>query len=1033
MDNQPLIEQMYARLLGRAADADGLAYWNGLLGSGAVSVAGLVDAFLASREFRDVILPVVQLYELAFQRTPDIDGLAYWASQAQSGASLAQIGAAIAGSREFHARFPALVDPAASLSAMAAKAGAPDALDARDYLLSFLPNALAGGSMGGGSTAIDAVAPVLLSSTPSPNASNASRQVIELVFDEDIMLGDGIIRITNGTTQVLLNNGQRHVHVVGATDERVLPNAGSVFVSDKTLRISLDQMLAPGAKYSLILGDGAVLDLAGNSFKGLMHSNAFSFTASTQTDFTSPAATSASYTQSGQFGAGEVITLSIHFNEAVTVTGTPVLRVDTGPQDRNATYQSGSGTNTLTFSYVVQPGDNTGSFGLSGDLTALREGLSGELTDLLGNVLDNAHVTFNTLSYAGYGYGSPVIELDTAGPAAPALPILVTDTGVVGDNTTNATTPGIRGNAEAGGLVRLYKMTEEGPVLLGDTVANGSGDWSISPALEHGTYQLFATVRDAALNSSLNSPTLTVTVDTQAEPMPAAPRMVVGDNTGSTSDAITSKSNPEISGDAVNADATVLLYKGNGKVDQSVLIGQQEAGDNGTWSIVPTGLGAGVHGLFLVLRDRAGNLSEPSSLYTLTIDATAPAAPTINSMLSAGDSGRISDDRITKLTAQTLTGAGGLANGKVQLFDGANSLGLFDVNPDGSWSANVTLGSTQGSHVITAITFAVSGTPSPASAGFTITLDTIGPETAPGAIDLLAAYDSGAASDDNISSNTIPTFAGTAPESGARVELRTAEDELIGDGIVASDLSWEIALKAALNTDKTWQLTAYWYDLAGNRSAGSAPFSYTLDRAGPEEQFTQSGTNASAAITIPFDEPISWLTGDLIVTSGLSESTISRSLITIGSDNRSMTIPANTFAAGAESTLRLPATLTDLAGNAYNDGNIVLDFLAPALVSTSPANQGEYTGIIALTFNEAIAFADAGSISLRKNGAQEDIYTFTKSSGNWEISNNTISFVGLTLDTGVYHLSLSNAIQDLVGNINTDHLISSLPLILNKN
>lgn len=1033
MDNKPLIEQLYARLLGRAADAPGLAYWSSHLESGALAPADVVAAFLSSREFGEVVLPVVQLYQLAFKRIPDIDGLAYWAGMAQSGASIAQIGAAIASSNEFHARFPGLLDHAATLSAMAAKAGPAGALDVHDYLLSFLPGTLSGGSSGGGGIAVDTVAPVLVSSNPLPYAPSASRSVIELVFDEDIALGGGAIRITNGSTQVLLNNGQQVVRVVGATDERVYYGASSnVQVSGATLRITLDQMLAPGAKYSLVLADGAVRDLAGNSFKGLMHSNVLTFTASNQTDFSPPTASSASYTQSGPFGAGEVITLKVHFNESVLVSGTPVLRVDTGAQDRNAVYTSGHGSNVLTFSYVVQAGDDTKSFGLSSDLNALREGLSGEITDLLGNVLDNAHVSFSNLSFAGYGYGTPLIELDTSGPAAPAALALSSDTGVAGDNRTNSTNPSISGVAEAGGLVRLYKQTDEGPVLLGDTVADGNGAWSIAPPLAHGTYTLFATVRDAALNSSLNSATLTITVDTQAEPAPAAPRMVAGDNTGSTADAVTSKSNPDITGDAVDSDATVLLYEGNGVIAESQLRGQQEAGDNGDWAITPTGLGAGVHPLFLVVRDRAGNLSAPSPVYTLTVDNSAPPTPTIGSLAAASDSGSSSEDRITMLTALTLVGSGGVANGKVQLFDGAASLGQFDVDGQGNWTANVTIGSSQGDHIITAITFAPAGTPSLASPGFTVTLDTLAPTTAASAPDLMEAYDSGDGKADNISNHTSPHFSGTAPESGAVIELRTADDQLFGSATVGKTGTWEIVPLSALATDKTYLLTAYWYDLAGNRSVGSSPLSYTLDRAGPEELFTQSGISPTAAITIPFDEAISWTAGDLVVTSGATESTIARSAITMASDNRSITLPANSFSAGSEYVLRLPPSLTDLAGNAYADGNIVLDFIAPALVSTTPANQGDYNGTIALTFNEAIAFAAGGSISLRKNGAQEDIYTFTKSSTNWEISNNTITFVGLTLDTGVYHLSLSNAIQDLVGNINTDTLISSLPLILNK-
>ena len=41
-------------------------------------------------------------------------------------------------------------------------------------------------------------------------------------------------------------------------------------------------------------------------------------------------------------------------SEAVTVTGTPTLTLETGTTDRTAHYVSGSGSAILTFTYVVQ-------------------------------------------------------------------------------------------------------------------------------------------------------------------------------------------------------------------------------------------------------------------------------------------------------------------------------------------------------------------------------------------------------------------------------------------------------------------------------------------------------------------------------------------------------------------------------------------------------------------------------------------------------------------------------------------------------
>jgi hypothetical protein len=70
----------------------------------------------------------------------------------------------------------------------------------------------------------------------------------------------------------------------------------------------------------------------------------------------------AATTADGLYGAGATILLAVTFDQTVTVDtagGVPTLQLETGATDRVATYVGGSGTNTLTFAYVVQPGDAT--------------------------------------------------------------------------------------------------------------------------------------------------------------------------------------------------------------------------------------------------------------------------------------------------------------------------------------------------------------------------------------------------------------------------------------------------------------------------------------------------------------------------------------------------------------------------------------------------------------------------------------------------------------------------------------------------
>jgi Ca2+-binding RTX toxin-like protein len=79
----------------------------------------------------------------------------------------------------------------------------------------------------------------------------------------------------------------------------------------------------------------------------------------------------------GGYKVGDFITVTVTFGQAVTVNtigGSPTLLLETGVTDRLATYVSGSGSNTLTFSYTVQAGDlsadldyqSTGALALNG-------------------------------------------------------------------------------------------------------------------------------------------------------------------------------------------------------------------------------------------------------------------------------------------------------------------------------------------------------------------------------------------------------------------------------------------------------------------------------------------------------------------------------------------------------------------------------------------------------------------------------------------------------------------------------------------
>jgi hypothetical protein len=106
-------------------------------------------------------------------------------------------------------------------------------------------------------------------------------------------------------------------------------------------------------------------------------------------DKTAPTVTTVEVPANGINGTGQVLTFTVNFSEAVTVTGTPQLGLTIGSTSRQASYVSGSGSTALVFHYTVQSGD------LDADGITLASALAlngGTLRDAVGN---DATLTLN--------------------------------------------------------------------------------------------------------------------------------------------------------------------------------------------------------------------------------------------------------------------------------------------------------------------------------------------------------------------------------------------------------------------------------------------------------------------------------------------------------------------------------------------------------------------------------------------------------------------------------------------------------------
>jgi hypothetical protein len=98
--------------------------------------------------------------------------------------------------------------------------------------------------------------------------------------------------------------------------------------------------------------------------------------------FSAPTATAVTDDGANEVGIGHVVTITLKTAEAETVTGVPTLQLN---DNDVATYVGGSGTNTLQFSYVVQPGDNSSDL----QVTGLNLPAGATIQDSYGNILPN--------------------------------------------------------------------------------------------------------------------------------------------------------------------------------------------------------------------------------------------------------------------------------------------------------------------------------------------------------------------------------------------------------------------------------------------------------------------------------------------------------------------------------------------------------------------------------------------------------------------------------------------------------------------
>ncbi|GEM_PF-1609977 len=578
--------------------------------------------------------------------------------------------------------------------------------------------------------------------------------------------------------------------------------------------------------------------------------------------------------------------------------------------------------------------------------------------------------------------------LDTVAPSAPSMPDLgaASDTGSsTTDNITGDTTPTFSGTAEVGATVRLY----DGATEIGTAVA-AAGTWSItSPALNSGSHSITAVATDLAGNTGPASAALQVNVITDAPSTQIAEIAISSDTGSSASDLITRTASQTVSG-----TLTAALGAGE-RVEVSVDGGQHWAvasSTSTTWTLATT-LANGTNLLSARVVNAVDN-SGPLFERAYTLDAVVPtvAITAGSSQLKLGQTTTItftfSEDPGATFTWDGSVGDVSVSGGTLAAISGTGTTRVATFTPDADTNdghASITVNA--GGYADLAGNVGLAGvTP-------VLTFDTQAPAT-PSTPVLAIGADTGISATDRLTSNSQPTFTGTA-EVGAQVTLYDTGGNAIGSGIAVGG-TWSISPAAALGQG-VHTVTAIASDAYGNASAASAGLAVTVDMNAPTVAISSNvdtlkvGETAVVTFTFSEDPGATFTIADVAVAGG-SLGAVSGSGLT----RTAVFTPIAATDFGMASVTVAAGSYTDAAGNAGGAGaspQLTFDTLAPP-APTGPA---------------LAAASDTGALGDGRTTNSKPVLEGTASPGATVVVYDGLAQIGTATTDGLGKWTLSSA------------------------
>ena len=712
----------------------------------------------------------------------------------------------------------------------------------------------------------------------------------------------------------------------------------------------------------------------------------------------------AATTSNGGYNEGDVIAITVTFDDAVTVTGTPQLTLETGSEDRVVDYVSGSGSNTLTFNYTVQAGDT------SADL----DYISTSALTLNGGSIKDAGGYDATLTLATPGASDSLgankaIVIDTTAPSSPTTPDMTagTDSGTSStDDITNDTTPTVTGTAEAGATVVLYDTN--GTTSLGSATADGSGNWSItSTALSTGSHTLTTKATDAAGNVSVASSGLTITVDDTAPTLsssnPADEAVSVapsGDITLTFSEDI-AKGYDEITLINVTTGATVetfdvlnggnLTYSGN-----TVTLNPTSDLDEATTYAIRIDGNA--------VRDTAGNtyagISDNTTL-NFTTGVTDGAAPTFlaiqrgndNVVNSATTSFTLTfNEAVNAVAGDFELNASGSVAGTIGTITGSGTntitVNVMGISGIGTLGLNLKSG-----HTVTDLAGNALATAEP-SDDEAYTVDTVAPT-----LISINRVDSATTNADSVQfiavfSETVTglgiddfELTGTAT-NGANISSVTGTGN--GFVITISGVDGNGTLGVQLKSAATVN------DIAGNALTATTPSAlletYTIENTAPTATaIITTNTALSTADSVTFDVTFSEAVTNVSMDDFEISGDVTGAISAVSGSGSSYTVTvSNIVGDGA-------------LGLNFNSGQNITDIAGNALAGTEPATDESYT--IDNTLPTVTSISRGMVNQVEANTATDVVFTVVMSETVTGIETSDFSVTGSATNTGVSNVS----------------------------